>query len=125
DHDVLSFLRLLPSLQELHLEVQADQALFFPFLDQLSAEQGCSFSPPLLPQFTDLTLTLYGDNFEEEPLVRAVTSRWLPSIEDALEIGVACLRLLRLEVTDPGLAPSLEPLLYLRDAGLRVDVFRI
>ncbi|KAF9255269.1 hypothetical protein L218DRAFT_357966 [Marasmius fiardii PR-910] len=124
DHRVFSFLRLLPSLEELSLDVQAGEIAFRSFLDQLSVEQECSFTPPLLPQLTDLTLILNRHNFEEEPLVRAVTSRWFPSIEDASEIDVACLRLLRLEVVDYSV-PSLEPLLYLRDAGLRMDVFTV
>ncbi|KAG7091890.1 hypothetical protein E1B28_008291 [Marasmius oreades] len=121
---VLSFLRLLPSVQELCLNVRSrNRVLFVLFLDELFVGQS-SLSSPLLPHLTDLTLILDEDSFEEGPLVRAVTSRWHPDLEDATEVGVACLRSLRLEMMNNKSVPTLEPLLYLRNAGLklRVDV---
>ncbi|KAG7091877.1 hypothetical protein E1B28_008278 [Marasmius oreades] len=120
---VLSFLRLLPTVQELHLDVRANNgALFGTFLDQLFVGQ---LSSPLLPHLTDLTLIINERCFKEGPLVRAVKSRWLPDLQDPSEAGVTCLRSLKLEVMGDKFAPTLEPLLYLRDAGLRVDVFLI
>ncbi|KAG7091880.1 hypothetical protein E1B28_008281 [Marasmius oreades] len=118
---VLSFLRLLPTVQELHLDVRANNgALFGTFLDQLFVGQ---LSSPLLPHLTDLTLIIDEFCYEEEPLVRAVKSRWLPDLQDPSEAGVTCLQSLKLEVLTYEFTPTLEPLLYLRDAGLRVEVF--
>ncbi|KAF9264539.1 hypothetical protein L218DRAFT_958248 [Marasmius fiardii PR-910] len=119
--DVLSFLRLLPSIRELRLATV--RAPLHAFLNRLSVKQGRSFGTPLLPRLTDLTLAISRQDFEEEPLVHAVTSRWLPDPKDESEVGIACLRSLRVEVMDKGWTPSLDSLLYLRRAGLKVDVF--
>ncbi|KAG7091873.1 hypothetical protein E1B28_008274 [Marasmius oreades] len=121
------FQRESPRIKTLDITLDASSATLIPgatgFLDELFVGQSCSLSSPLLPHLTDLNLFMNRDSFKEEPLVRAVTSRWLPNLEDATKAGVACLRSFRLMMMNHDFVPTLEPLLYLRDAGLRVDVF--
>ena len=55
--------------------------------------------------------------------MHAVKSRWLPDPKDVKDVGVACLKLLHVDFVGDGPVPSLQDLVYLREAGLRVDVF--
>ncbi|KAL0565919.1 hypothetical protein V5O48_016101 [Marasmius crinis-equi] len=97
------------------------------FLNRLHAHYRGSPGKTLIPRLTDLTLSVQGRQLDQEALVAAVTSRWLPDFGYASEIGVDCLRSLSIRVMEKDLTPlhTLETLCYLRDAGLRVDIYRV
>ncbi|KAK1226905.1 hypothetical protein PQX77_010121 [Marasmius sp. AFHP31] len=124
---IIPFLRLLPTLKVLRLEesrgygssTRQNECVSRTILRQLSSHQRCDSDSPFLPRLSELILSIYGRSLDTDALLEAVTSRWLPAESD---VGVDCLRSLTLEMRDSQV-PSLEPLHYLRDAGLRVEIF--
>ncbi|KAK1223219.1 hypothetical protein PQX77_013918 [Marasmius sp. AFHP31] len=127
---IIPFLGLLPTLKALRLRenpvsptiserFNRNKIVSRALLSRLSAHQRCDSDPLFLPHLTSLTLTVYGKDLDTEALIEAVTSRWLRADSDT---GINRLQTLNLELFDK-FSPALEPLHYLRDAGLRVEVF--
>ncbi|KAJ8093066.1 hypothetical protein PM082_020547 [Marasmius tenuissimus] len=127
---VIPFLALLPSLKALRLQEKPvsptireqfnrNKIVSRVLLRRFSAHQRCDSNSPFLPHLTSLTLSVYGKDLDTEALIEAVTSRWLRADSDT---GIDRLQTLNIELFDK-FSPALEPLHYLRDAGLRVEVF--
>ncbi|KAJ8075794.1 hypothetical protein PM082_021426 [Marasmius tenuissimus] len=126
---IVPFLQLLPSLKTLHLKEAprvgqrsyCNEAVSGTLLRRLSAHQRSDSGSPFLPQLSELALSMYGHALDTAALIEAVQSRWLPNESDS-DTGVTCLQSVIFEVRD-GAISSLEPLEYLRDAGLRLEIF--
>ncbi|KAF9255267.1 hypothetical protein L218DRAFT_1036307 [Marasmius fiardii PR-910] len=126
DTELISFLRLLPSLQTLQIVdvlKPHETVLTKDILNQFSAHQRGFRHSPFLPHLADLTLKVYGDRIDQAALVDAVKSRWLPDEAHASETGVDCLRSISVifrERNSP--IDCIETLNHLRDAGLKVFI---
>ncbi|KAF9255504.1 hypothetical protein L218DRAFT_334140 [Marasmius fiardii PR-910] len=137
DADLIPFLRLLPSLQTLHIVDDAERALHAGefasetivvtrnLFKEFSAHQNHFHRPPFLPRLTDLTLTVCRDRLDKEAFVDAVRSRWLPDKAYAFESGVDCLQSVSVFFEEED-APIdvLDSLNHLRDAGLEIRISR-
>ncbi|KAL0069661.1 hypothetical protein AAF712_003319 [Marasmius tenuissimus] len=148
DHELIRFLSRLPGLKALTMVenqygVWAEDSEMDPddedvatlhsativttaFLNNLRVFHRASTKKCVLPRLAHLSLSVFGAELDQEALVAAITSRWLPEPAYAAEVGVDCLRSLsvRLMARDTTPIDTLQSLYFLRDAGLRVDVYR-
>ncbi|KAF5337596.1 hypothetical protein D9758_014935 [Tetrapyrgos nigripes] len=107
DGDVLSLIRILPSLTSLtmHGNMEGEPLL------------------PLLPRLKQLDLRYYADHsFPRAALLDMVRSRWLPDAQQSSEIGVDCLSAFTLRPIGNVSDSDLRPLQVLRAARLRVVI---
>ncbi|KAI3616955.1 hypothetical protein WG66_004112 [Moniliophthora roreri] len=133
DHQAISLLRLMPALENLHIQEMVRDNEEFPinkivtsvFLQNLLVDHACSSeSTPFLPRLANLTLAVHGYNLDGEALLKAITSRWLATRGLPSDVGVNSLKSVSIRLI--GEACHIENDLFaldgFRDAGLRVSV---
>ncbi|KAK7037823.1 hypothetical protein VNI00_010784 [Paramarasmius palmivorus] len=139
DKQTISLLQLLPSLQSLTIEEyhqfriirdSDNRIITSALLDKFAIDYTVLSSPStprFLPHLTDLTLAMHPDTENRQALLNAVATRWLPDQEFAVEIGVDCLRSLKLELIEPEDADyeSFGYLQCFRDVGMRTSISHI
>ncbi|KAJ8092878.1 hypothetical protein PM082_023511 [Marasmius tenuissimus] len=148
DEHIISLLQLLPYLEVLHI-VDPNAQTFPPsqnmivthnFLQRLAARsefqdwemvETSSSSGVVVPRLKDLTLFVSAASLDQQALVDAVTSRWIPDEDPSLNGGLYCLRKVRLIVNIWSEGESLDDevvlgiLLALKcfvDVGLDVNI---
>ncbi|THU86352.1 hypothetical protein K435DRAFT_868364 [Dendrothele bispora CBS 962.96] len=140
--ECLSLLRLFPDLRELEIrEPSSDpefEGLDFPwkiitdgFLNGLRTSYSTDSlfknrtTIPCIPRLLHLSLHVTKPTFEPETLDEMVRSRWIPDPAFSSEIGIDCLRSIKLIGDERA---TEEPLVYkslmeLENFGLRVEIF--
>ncbi|KAF9072040.1 hypothetical protein BDP27DRAFT_439604 [Rhodocollybia butyracea] len=138
DIDLITALKLMPSLVNLHVNdathgIPAGDRPMSPitsrFIRSLHGFLQTELNPsssPLVARLCDLKLTFDGLEFDDSGFIDMVSSRWLPDMQYASGIGLSCLRAVTLRfnkrVMDPAAYKRLD---YLDKAGMRVVVLGI
>ncbi|KAJ8095168.1 hypothetical protein PM082_010390 [Marasmius tenuissimus] len=88
--------------------------------------EGYKLEPPgtvLLPLLANITVKLHAQNLPEQSLLAVISSRWIPDITQARDVGVECLRSVNIDVMGGEESGStLDSLRCFRDAGLRLKI---
>ncbi|KAK1226655.1 hypothetical protein PQX77_010367 [Marasmius sp. AFHP31] len=145
DEHMISLLQLLPNLELLHLQEPSlsspqNMIVTHRFLQRLTAHsefrdwevaESSSGSGVMIPRLKDLTLSIYSVPLDQQALVDAITSRWIPDEDPLLNGGLRSLRKICLivDVLDEDSSSKDEvdfgPLLSLKcftDVGLDVNI---
>ncbi|KAL0570086.1 hypothetical protein V5O48_011880 [Marasmius crinis-equi] len=98
DEQTISLLRMIPTIKSLCIKEFRNEfenrIVTKTFLDGLAVNTslGSPFSTPLVPRLTHLRLVVHAKDIQPDPLLGALSSRWLPDPTDAAKMGVDCLR---------------------------------
>ncbi|KAK7034771.1 hypothetical protein VNI00_012178 [Paramarasmius palmivorus] len=92
DEELIRLLRLMPNLTSLYVEeppspTPANRTLTTRFLEQLVIDHKDG-SLSFLPKLTNIEFILRDDGLSDSVLPKMLTSRWIPDIDYATEIGV-------------------------------------
>ncbi|ESK88006.1 hypothetical protein Moror_10811 [Moniliophthora roreri MCA 2997] len=127
DHQIITLLVLLPTLETLHIHETKDTKLYKIvtsfFLRHLTLQHGFfPHSSPLLPRLKNLSVVVSGEGLDTEALADAVVSRWWP----AAQAGAESLRSVDITVMgDNTCLRGLSALENFRAAGLPVTIKHI
>ncbi|KAK7049394.1 hypothetical protein VNI00_005995 [Paramarasmius palmivorus] len=96
DSQTISLLYLLPTLTTLSIEertgdICTNQVFTSSFLNRLSSVTRMT-THPFLPELAHVKFTLHADELDIGVLSRALTARWVPDTQYALELGIACIQ---------------------------------
>ncbi|THU92104.1 hypothetical protein K435DRAFT_967817 [Dendrothele bispora CBS 962.96] len=133
ESDFLSLLRLFPDLTELDITepYSYHKVITDNFLNGLHPTRltGDSFedrsTTPCIPRLLHLSLYVHaGSPFRPETLIEMVKSRWIPDPLYSSQVGIACLRSIKVigdkRATEEPL--TYKPLMELEKVGLRVEI---
>ncbi|KAL0570048.1 hypothetical protein V5O48_011919 [Marasmius crinis-equi] len=129
DRQVMDILELMPSLNYLEIEEYPEsppnRITTEMFLQHLVVDPQAAFlsGHSFLPLLTELVLVVRKEGLVEQDVFDVVSSRWIPDPVQARELGVECLRSVRMtvmgETADKFRLSSLE---CYRDAGLQLEI---
>ncbi|KAF9072077.1 hypothetical protein BDP27DRAFT_1321037 [Rhodocollybia butyracea] len=132
DSDLISALRLMPSLVRLYVDDTPaggdDQTspITPRFIRGLHGFLRTELSPSssaLVPKLSELRLTFNGLQFDDSAFIDMVSSRWLPDAQYASGVGLSCLRVVTLRFAARAVDEAVyRPLNYLDKAGMMVVV---
>ncbi|KAL0570208.1 hypothetical protein V5O48_011764 [Marasmius crinis-equi] len=122
--------RLIPTIKSLCIEEltheNENRIVTKTFLERLAVNAPLDppSSAPLVPRLTDLKLVVHMKRLKLDPLLKALSSRWLPDPRSATKIGVDCLSSVELVgLVKPGQKGGrLDGLFCFRDAGMWLSI---
>ncbi|KAK7049393.1 D-lactate ferricytochrome c oxidoreductase [Paramarasmius palmivorus] len=95
DNHTLDLLRLLPTLNTLHIEERrsnpSNGIITAKFLERISDVARMDIAP-FLPELSNVKFVLHAEGLDVESLSRALTSRWVPDSEYASQLGISCIQ---------------------------------
>ncbi|KAL0581616.1 hypothetical protein V5O48_000432 [Marasmius crinis-equi] len=130
DRQVIALLELMPALANLEInEAPAkgkNKIITATFIRRLVVNPHATLfsARPFLSRLTSLVLITDKEGLVEQDIFNAVSSRWIPDPEQAREVGVGCLRSVRLTARRGDADHSrLSILECFRVVGLQMDIF--
>ncbi|KAE9401023.1 hypothetical protein BT96DRAFT_992390 [Gymnopus androsaceus JB14] len=119
DLDLVSALRLLPSLTSFSTEDLENAEGGSPITSHFISSMHSSSPAPLLPKLLSLSIKLFGTSFDDTAFVSVISSRWMPGYS----VGIDCLRSLVLCFSEREIDKEVyKPLWDLDRQGMRVFI---